>query len=141
MKEERRQILEMLAQGKINSEEAERLISALEKNSGATSTGVKNTAGPKYLRILVESDEKEQGKSPKKVNVRVPLQLLRAGVKLTSLVPAGAKNQVNEALRENGIDTDVSKLSPENIEELIQNLNELTIDVDDDQNKVRIFCE
>ncbi len=73
--------------------------------------------------------------------MRVPIQLLRAGVKLASLVPANAKAQVNEALRENGINADVSKLSPENIEELIQNLNELTVDVDDDKNKVRIFCE
>ncbi|MFZ4402513.1 MAG: SHOCT-like domain-containing protein [Pseudobdellovibrionaceae bacterium] len=141
MKEERRQILEMLSEGKINSEEAERLIAALEKSNGSTSTSSKPSTAAKYLRILVETDEKNEGKSPTKVNVRVPLQLLRAGIRLASLVPANAKTQVNEALRENGIDVDVSKLSPENIEELIQNLNELTVDVDDDENKVRIFCE
>lgn len=141
MKDERRQVLEMLSQGKITAEEAERLISALEKSDGSTSKSTNPSSTPKYLRILVETDEKKAGKNPTKVNIRVPLQLLRAGVKLASLVPINAKHQVNEALRENGIDIDVSKLSPENIEELIQNLNELTVDVDDNENKVRIFCE
>ncbi len=35
---------------------------------------------------------------PTKVNVRVPMQLLRAGVKLTSIIPPRARDEVNAAL-------------------------------------------
>ena len=35
MNEQRRQILEMLAEGKINAEEAERLLAALDREDGA----------------------------------------------------------------------------------------------------------
>ena len=35
-----------------------------------------------------------------KVNIRVPLQLLRAGVRLAGLIPTEARTHVNEALRE-----------------------------------------
>lgn len=139
MNDDIRQILDLLAQGKVNAEEAERLIAALEKPSVTKEEARKNP--PKYLRILVESDEEHLNHGPSKVNVRVPIQLLRAGVKLASVVPVQAKNQINAALKENGIEADISKITPENIEELIENLNDLTVDVDDKHSKVRIFCE
>jgi hypothetical protein len=72
MNENRRQILEMLAAGKITADEAERLIAALESGSGAAagagsaaggaganSTAVKTRA--KYLRVLVEADQEMTG--------------------------------------------------------------------------------
>ena len=40
MNENRRQILEMLAAGKITADEAERLLAALEPDTGATARGV-----------------------------------------------------------------------------------------------------
>ena len=41
----------------------------------------------KYLRVLVEADETMTGlKGGTTVNVRVPMQLLRAGVRLASLI-------------------------------------------------------
>ena len=40
---------------------------------------------PKYLRVIVDANE--PGEGPVKINVRVPLMLLRAGVKLTSHGP------------------------------------------------------
>ncbi|MEK8105747.1 hypothetical protein NKG94_12490 [Micromonospora sp. M12] len=38
----------------------------------------------KYLRVLVDATDNGE---PSRVNVRVPLQLLRAGVRLAALVP------------------------------------------------------
>ena len=146
MNENRRQILEMLSQSKITPDEAEKLISALEKPNGfSTKEGDASSAGvrakPKYLRIMVESDEEHHGHGPTKVNIRVPMQLLRAGVKLVSLIPVQARAHVNDALKEHGVEVDLSQLKPENLEELVDHLRDLTVDVDERNNKVRIFCE
>jgi hypothetical protein len=74
--------------------------------------------------------------------VRVPLQLIRAGVRLAALIPAAAHGPVNKALQERGIDIDVSKLKPEDFENLVQHLRDLTVDVEGKSGeKVRVFCE
>jgi hypothetical protein len=152
MNENRRQILEMLASGKITADEAERLIAALE--TGATQTGFSasgsNTTGSvktraKYLRVLVEADEATTGnKGPTSVNVRVPMQLLRAGVRLASLIPVQAHNHFDQAMSRHGVPLTLSQIKPENLEELIDHLEDLTVDVDtrdQGQTKVRVFCE
>jgi len=157
MNENRRQILEMLAAGKITADEAERLLAALDPDStsgGGTSgspangTGVKAavTKGrPKYLRVLVEADESMTGnKGLTTVNVRVPMQLLRAGVRLAALIPQQAHNQLDQALSSHGVPLTLSQIKPENLEELIDHLEDLTVDVDGkdgNSTKVRVFCE
>jgi hypothetical protein len=156
MNENRRQILEMLAAGKITADEAERLLSALDPDttSGgptgqpANGNGQKPAVakgGPKYLRVLVEADESMTGnKGLTTVNVRVPMQLLRAGVRLAALIPQQAHNQLDEALLSHGVPLTLSQIKPENLEELIDHLEDLTVDVDGkDGNpmKVRVFCE
>jgi hypothetical protein len=75
--------------------------------------------------------------------VRVPIALLRAGVRFASLIPARAQDRVNEALREQGMDIDVRQIKPENINELIDQLQDLSVDVDGEQDdvKIRVFCE
>jgi hypothetical protein len=142
MNEERRRILTMLAEGKISADEAEALLDAMTRGtpalvSGASSNGTQ--AAPKYLRVLVEGHE--EGHSGK-VNVRVPFNLIRAGVKLAALIPAAAHGPVNKALKEQGIDFDVSKLKPEDLDELVQHLTDLSVDVEGGRGeKVRVFCE
>ncbi len=144
MNENRRQILEMLAAGRITADEAERLIAALEKEpprpAGASSEP-DSKAWPAYLRVVVESEENQNGQGPAKVNVRVPMQLLRAGVKLANLIPPQARSKVNDALREQGVELDLNQIKPENLEELVYQLKDLTVDIDDKKNKVRVFCE
>jgi hypothetical protein len=139
MNEERRQILEMLSSGKITTDEAERLLFALDEGKDAAPAGGAGSPRPKYLRVMVE--DRSEGDSKTLVNVRVPMQLLRAGVKLAGLIPVHALDQVNEALHEKGMPVDLSQLKPENLEELVENLSDLTVDVDQDHAKVRVFCE
>jgi len=145
MNENRKRILEMLAAGQINADEAERLLAALEKEPPATASAGDSEshpkAWPKYLRVVVESEEGHVGPGPSKVNVRVPFQLLRAGVRLHGIIPSTARVKVNEALRQQGIDLDINNLKPENLEELIYQLKDLTVDIDDKTSKVRVFCE
>jgi hypothetical protein len=138
MSEEQRRILDMLAAGKINAAEAERLLEAV----GSKSDGTSGPAGakPKYLVINVDSTG-ENGHHAGKVHIRVPLQVLRAGVKLASLMPASAKAKINEKLQEKGIAYNVDSLRPEDIEELVDALGEFFIDVNDRQDKVHIYCE
>jgi len=137
MNEQRRQILEMLAEGKINADEADRLIAALERDREAPApTQRKGT--PKYLRVVV--DDRSDGEASK-VNVRVPIQLLRAGVRLATLVPPRAIERANDELERAGVGIDLSKLKPEQIEELIDHLDEMMIDVEDADTTVHVFCE
>jgi len=143
MTEDRRQILDMLAENKISPEEADRLIAALgdDARPGEPGNAAVTRTEPKYLRVLVDTNDPKEG--PTKVNVRIPIQLLRAGVKLTGLIPAQARDHMNEAMREQGVDFDVNRLNPDNLEELIDQLHDLTIDVDqaETNTKVRVFCE
>jgi hypothetical protein len=142
MNDNRRKILEMLSQGQITADEAERLIAALEQEPPASSVNGSDSrpkSKVKYLRVVVAPDEKSDNSTT--VNIRVPMKLLRAGVKLTSLIPAEARDRVNLALKNEGMQFDLSQLKPENLEELIDHLEDLTIDVDDKDVKVRVFCE
>lgn len=134
--DERKKILEMLSAGKISVQEAEQLLAAVgaeQTSSGAASTGRK-----KYLRVEVNSS-KEEG--TEKVNIRVPLQLLRAGVKLASLMPNNVQDKVGNMLEEKGIQFDFKNASPGAFDELIQQLEELEVNVDSDKEKVRIYVE
>ncbi len=141
MKEQVRQILQMLAEGKITAEEAERLIDALERQQPESPPGAPPRAKPrpKYLRVVMEDDS--SGDGPSRINIRVPLQLLRAGVRLASLIPPQALAQVNVQLSKSGVPIDLTQLKPQDIEELIEQLDDLTVDVDDPGSKVKVFCE
>jgi hypothetical protein len=135
---ERRQILEMLAEGKISAEDAERLLAKLASSGEASSlpsaserpSGESKGNLPKYLRVLVNSNDGDS------VNLRVPFALVRTGIKLTNMMP----EQASRALSEQGID--LAKLSEMEADELVQALQELTMDVESgDGDTVRVFCE
>ncbi|MCP4704194.1 MAG: DUF2089 domain-containing protein [candidate division Zixibacteria bacterium] len=156
MSEERRRILAMLGEGKITADEAEELLDAIDEqkkreepkpkqtdinvgfsNSETDESGTK-AKKPKFLRIMVDS--KKNGKD-EKVNIRIPMMLLRAGVKLTSIVPGKARDKINDKLSAEGIDIDVNNLDSKSLDEIVTGLGSMCIDVDDDDEKVKIFCE
>jgi hypothetical protein len=142
MNENRRKILEMLATGKITADEADRLLAAMEKgpaDAGAASgPAFGPNRRPQFLRVQVED---EGHKGPMKVNVRVPMQLLRAGVRLASLIPPEARDRVNWQLRREGVPFDLNQVTPDNLEELVEHLDNFTLDIDEHHTKVRLFCE
>ncbi|MFZ0761316.1 MAG: hypothetical protein WAM69_15320 [Candidatus Sulfotelmatobacter sp.] len=147
MSENRKQILEMLSSGRINPDEADRLLAALETEKPQSSTGDSGAGSktkPKYLRVVVDAADADSA-GPTKVNVRVPLQLLRAGVRLAGLIPPQALHRANDALRDKGVLFDLSQIKPENLEELVDQLHDLTVDVDAPEREgkvnVRVFCE
>lgn len=150
MNEHRRQILQMLSEGKITADEAERLIAAVEQQTSSFSSADSGSSTtvkprPKYLRVVVDSEDDGGHDGPTKVNVRVPMQLLRAGVRLAGLIPAQALHRANDAMHAKGVPIDLTQIKPENLEELVEQLNDLTVDVDQKDAyakvKVRVFCE
>lgn len=143
MNEQRKEILQLLAEGKVTAEEAEQLIAALERDqpSSTASTDGPSKPRPKYLRVVVDSADNFGGDGPGRVNVRVPLKLLRAGVRLASLVPAQALGQADVELRRSGVPIQLSQLKPEQLEELVEHLDDITVEVDQPDVKVHVFCE
>ncbi|MFJ9676683.1 SHOCT-like domain-containing protein [Streptomyces sp. NPDC101194] len=143
MNEQRRQILQMLAEGKITADEAERLIDALERQRPESPAGAapRPKSRPKYLRVVVNSEDDSGGDGPSRVNIQVPLQLLRAGVRLASLVPPQALTKVNAELNKSGVPIDLTELKPQHLEELIEHLDDVIVDVGDADGKVQVFCE
>ncbi|MEV7185708.1 hypothetical protein [Kitasatospora sp. NPDC093102] len=143
MNEQRRQILEMLAEGRIAAEEASRLIDALEPKSSPSpsqaAAGPK--AGPKYLRVVVDAAQTPDGQGPTNVNIRIPLQLLRAGVRLAAFLPPQALTAVNEELSRSGVPISLAELDPQHLDALVDHLDEVSVDIDDPGAKVRVFCE
>jgi hypothetical protein len=140
MNEQRKDILDMLAEGKITAEEAEQLIAALERDQppAASSLDTRPKGKAKYLRVMVDSVEDGE---PGRVNVRVPLQLLRAGVRLAALIPPQALGQATAELSKSGVPIDLTQLKPEQLEALVEHLDEMTVEVDQPDAKVRVFCE
>lgn len=147
MNEQRRQVLQMLSEGKITAEEAERLIDALDREQSEPPPGAapRPKTRPKYLRVVVDAADGSHGDGDgdgaSRVNIRIPLQLLRAGVRLTSLLPPRALAKVNEELNKSGVPIDLGELKPQHLEELVDHLDEVTVDVDDPDAKVRVYCE
>ena len=156
MSEDRMRILTMLAQGKISADEAETLLDALGARTGSTGAGA-GAAGagepgvgepaikgdptplvaalPKYLYVKVAAANGDN------VDVKVPLALVRSGLKLTSLIPPAAMDQISESMSDHGISIDFNNLKPEDIDELIGALREMEVNVDSSNgDRVRVYA-
>ena len=138
MNENRRRVLDMLAEGKISADEAERLLSLVDVSPPPVARGqapsTPREGPPRYLRVTVEEPDE-------RVNIRVPLALVRAGMKLTALIPSQAADGINKALRDKGIDMDVQNLGADGLDELIDAFAELEVEVQSDKEQVHIWVE
>jgi hypothetical protein len=146
MSENQKKILEMLADKKISVDEAYRLLSALKGEEGSPSSGAEaeTTAkpGPKYLRVSIQPGSgHEHDDDVDRVNVRVPISLIRAGMKFTSLLPPEARDKVTGALHEKGIDFDMRNMKPEDLDEVIEALKDLEVDIVSNKDVVKVFVE
>ena len=75
------------------------------------------------------------------VNVKIPLSLVRAGLKLTSLIPPQAMDQINKSMSEHGMSIDLSNLKGEDVEDLITALREMEVNVDSaNGDNIRVYC-
>jgi hypothetical protein len=146
MGENQKRILQMLAEGKISVEEATRLLSLVGAENGAPvhegSTGGEPKSSPKYLYVRVEPKEgHEKDAEHGRVNIRIPMGLIRAGMKLKALIPPQVADDVNRAMREKGLKFDIRDIKDEYLEELIAALGDTEINVDSQEAEVRIHAE
>jgi len=132
----RKRVLDLLASGKITVDEADLLLERLEQKNVQAKAEAKDgvppkeePAGPKYVRVVVSDKDGE------KANVRVPIGLVRAGIKLQALVPEPARAK----LKEKGVDLDaIGSMKPE---EVVAAFSNLTVDSESKGGSVKIFCE
>jgi hypothetical protein len=152
MDENKKKILEMLAQGKITVDEASNLLTLVNED-----LRTKNTDGPakptrsnaKYLYVKVEPKEGREKHSAwgdgrretERVNVRIPISLVRAGMKLTALMPPQVADDINKAIKEKGMGFDIRNLKDEYIEPLIDALGETEIEVDSDDALIKVYAQ
>src|SRR5262249_26541092 len=105
MSDDRRRILDLLAQKKITVEEADQLLGAIDAPRSEAPTG----EGPKYFRIAIA--KAALGWKPEKlVNIRVPIALVKSGMRLGAVIPGFAGDELTRRLRERGIALDLGKL-------------------------------
>jgi hypothetical protein len=142
MSDDTRRILDLLAQAKISVDEAYRLIAAVGTRADAASAATEEPAPqkPRYLKIAVHKPANEH-RGEKDVNIRVPMAIMRGGMRLGAIIPGFGGERMQARLREQGIDLDLSKLDPAAIETMLKDLGEMNIDIDSGKAQVRITCE
>jgi len=155
MSDETRRVLDLLAQGKITVDEADRLLAAIGQASagsaatgaaaGAKATGTSEAPSPRYLRVTItktrswpEDGEHARrtwmwpgymGGRSREVTIRVPVALVRNGMRLGAMIPGLAGSGLQARLRERGLDVEFSKIDAETIERLVEEFGEMNIDV------------
>jgi len=142
MSEDTKRVLEMLASGKVTVGEADRLLRAIGAAPAGASTETPGQAEKppvRYLRIAVQKGANQCGPE-KQVNIRVPLSLVKGGMRLGAMIP-GYGDAINDQLRRHGVGLDLSKLSAENLEAALKDMGEVAVDVDQGKAQVRITCE
>ena len=143
MSEERLKILEMIQEGKITPAEGLELLKAIDEasrsNIHSPNTILKGNYENKFLRIRVVGDK------VKKVNVNIPLGLLKYGTKLISYGMSFVPNEAKLEMEKKGID-----LATLDLDEIIRIVEEdsqgklVDVDIDDEvegKMKVEVFVE
>ncbi len=137
MNDERRSVLDMLAKGKITVDEADQLLRAVDSiaseppSADAAAPGEPRRA--RWLRVSIDKNT-DSGRK-REVNVRIPAALVRAGMKLGSLIPGADARFVA------GASGSLAKLDAKQLDELLNNMGEMTVDVENGKAQVKIWCE
>lgn len=137
MSEEKIKILEMLSSGKISVDEASQLLDATKEREDSLS----RVSGSKFLYVNVEPKDTAEGKKIGKIYVKVPFPLIKAGFNIAGLIPKEAQEQINNGLKEQGMSFDFSNLSPDNVKDLMQSLELLSVEVDNSDSLIKVFCK
>src|SRR5713101_2534806 len=140
MSDETRRVLDLLSQNKITVDEADQLLRAIgapPHAETAPKTGGDTARKARFIRIAVH--KLAHGRhTDKDVNIRVPMAIVKSGMRLGAILPGLVGDKVTARLRERGLDVDWSKLDPAMIEAVLSELGDVAIDVDSGEAQVRI---
>jgi hypothetical protein len=145
-----RRILDMLAEGKITVDEADQLLKAVGTATAPEPAGdapAGDAGAPRWIRINVRKLANENRKA-KDVNIRVPVAVMKGGIRLGAIIALFAGEKAAQRMRERGMDLDLAKISgdlskmngPE-FDQFLKTLDDVNIEVDDGKAQVRITCE
>lgn len=141
MNEQRKQILDMLAAGKITAEEASDLLDALEGQEKPKTPELKDKRGrKKSLRIDVNAND---GSDSAKVKVNVPLSLIKV---INPILKSGlVSDKARQKLEDKGVDIDKLTEIIDGITDELAETDEdiVTVDAGEDNEgaKVRIYVD
>lgn len=123
MREEKKRIMKMLEDGKINADEAYRLLEAIEK---------KGEKEGKFFRVEVESG------GEKKVNIKIPFvvatKLMKVGGKLVTKFSKDAREKLEE------YDIDIEEIL-KSLEEELYDIPSTIVDINEDRERIKIWIE
>jgi hypothetical protein len=150
--DETRRILDMLSQGKITVDEADRLIKAVSADRPSeTATADTATAGRprvRWVRINIHKPAKDPTHKPKDVNIRVPIAVVKGGMRLGAIIATFAGEKAAQRMKERGLDLDLStingdlsRMNGEEFDMFLKSLEETNIEIDDGKSQVRITTE
>ncbi|MCK4233380.1 hypothetical protein KAU34_07610 [candidate division WOR-3 bacterium] len=130
--DEKLKILKMLEDGKISSEQANKLLEAIENKSN----NIESKA--KWLKVKVIED------GCQKVNIKIPLKVIRIAAKIGGKLNINLPEEAKEKLAEKGINLekidDVEKLN-EILEEIEKEAPFELVNVDEGTKKVFVYIE
>jgi hypothetical protein len=135
MKEDRGRILAMLASGKISVDQADRLLSAIVPAKPKDA----EQHAPKFLRLLLEP--KADARRQRKVDIRMPLGIIRSGVQIARSLPIEKQGPMTIALGTHTLAVDLSGVDPQNVDQFMALFKDLTTDIDKKDETLRLFCE
>jgi len=143
---ERRRVLKLLAEGKITVDEADKWLRAMTTHAHGARAAASQapsataTSNKRYVRITVHKLSTD-GRREEDVNLRVPINLVKSGVRLAGLIPGFPGDEVSAWFRGRGVDLDWSKLDGRAVETMLDELGDRDIRIDSASAQVRIACE
>lgn len=132
---EQRQVLDMLKDGRIEAEDAERLLACLAEAAGdevaaAHATPRAVASRDRHLIVCARTEDGDQ------IDARIPLKLIATGINFEKLMPEAAR----EAVEETGVD--LSELRNVRGDQLIEAIQDLEVDLEGhDGQSISIRCE
>jgi hypothetical protein len=109
-----RRILDMLSQGKITVDEADRLLKAMSADSGSAPAAADRPAdgGPsaRWFRINIRKPADGHAHEVKDVNIRVPIAVVKGGMRLGAIIATFAGEKAAQRMKARGLDLDLSTI-------------------------------
>ena len=146
-----RRVLDMLQEGKITVDEADRLLKALTADrppeTAAADTATDGRDRVRWIRINIQKPAND-GHKAKNVNIRVPIAVVKGGMRLGAIIGTFAGDKAARRMKAQGLDIDMAKISSDlsqmngpEFDEFLRSLNETNIEIDDGRSQVRITAE
>jgi hypothetical protein len=147
-----RRVLDMLSQGKITVDEADRLLKAVSTDRTAeAATGDAATDGrprARWFRINIHKPANDERHKPKDVNIRVPIAVVKGGMRLGAIIATFAGEKAAQRMKERGLDIDLSTINGDlsrmngaEFDAFMKTFDDMNIEIEDGKSRVRITAE